>query len=274
MDRTTELDLAFVYFAMEHPVLGGYAPEKVALRRAIALGYDIDSSVLQIYRGQARRAQSTVPPDAIGADPKFVGPLAEYSPAKAKALLDTYGYVDRDGDGYREMPDGAKLVLEIGSTPDGQSKVNDEVWRRSMDAIGLRIEFRKAKWPELLRESRSGKLMMWGLGWLAGDPDADTFYQILYGPNKGQSNHSRFDHPEFNALFEKAKVLPDGAERDALYAQMNRIAAAYAPLRPIVHRIGTSLWHPWLYGYQRHPVMRQFWKYLDIDPLAQAQAHR
>jgi ABC-type transport system substrate-binding protein len=274
MDRTTELDLAFAYFAMEHPVLGGYAPEKVALRRAIALGYDIDSSVLQIYRGQARRAQSTVPPDAIGADPKFVGPLAEYSPAKAKALLDTYGYVDRDGDGYREMPDGAKLVLEIGSTPDGQSKVNDEVWRRSMDAIGLRIEFRKAKWPELLRESRSGKLMMWGLGWLAGDPDADTFYQILYGPNKGQSNHSRFDHPEFNALFEKAKVLPDGAERDALYAQMNRIAAAYAPLRPIVHRIGTSLWHPWLYGYQRHPVMRQFWKYLDIDPVAQAQARR
>jgi ABC-type transport system substrate-binding protein len=274
MDRTTELDLAFTYFAMEHPVLGGYAPEKVALRRAIALGYDIDASVLQVYRGQARRAQGTVPPDAIGADPKFVSPLAEYNPAKAKALLDTYGYIDRDGDGYREMPDGSKLVLEIGSTPDGASKIIDEVWRRSMDAIGLRIEFKKAKWPELLRESRSGKLMMWGLGWLAGDPDADTFYQILYGPNKGQSNHARFDHPEFNALFGQARVLPDGPEREALYTQMNRIVAAYAPLRPIVHRIGTSLWHPWLYGYQRHPVMRQFWKYLDVDPAAQALAQK
>ena len=274
MDRTTELDLAFTYFGMEHPVVGGYTPEKVALRRAISLGYDIDASVLQIYRGQARRAQSTVPPDAIGADPNFAGPLAEYSPARAKALLDTYGYIDRDGDGYREAPDGSPLVLEIGSTPDGSSKVIDEVWRRSMDAIGLRIEFRKAKWPELLRESRAGKLMMWGLGWLAGDPDADTFYQILYGPNKGQSNHSRFNHAEFNALFEQAKVLPDGPERSALYAKMNRIAAAYAPLRPIVHRVGTSLWHPWLYGYQRHPVMRQFWKFVDIDPAAQAQARK
>ncbi len=274
MDRSTELDLAFVYFGMENPVVGGYAPEKVALRRAIALGYDIEASVLQVYRGQARRAQTTVPPGAIGADPKFSGPLAEYSPARAKALLDTYGYVDRDGDGYREMPDGSKLVLELGSTPDGASKVGDEVWRRSMDAIGLRVEFRKAKWPELLRESRAGKLMMWGLGWSAGNPDADTFYQILYGPNKAQSNHSRFNHPEFNALFDRARVLPDGPERDALFDRMNRIVSAYAPLRPIVHRIGTSLWHPWLSGYQRHPVMREFWKYLDLDPLQQAQARR
>jgi ABC-type transport system substrate-binding protein len=274
IDRTTELDVAFAYFGMEHPVLGGFEPQKVALRRAIALGYDIEASVLQVYRGQATRAQTTVPPGAIGADPKFVGPLAEYNPAKAMALLDTYGYVDRDGDGYRELPDGSKLVLELGSTPDGASKVGDEVWRRSMDAIGLRIEFRKAKWPELLRESRAGKLMMWGLGWTAAIPDADPFYQIIYGPNKGQANHSRFDHPEFNALFERAKVMPDGPERDALFDRMNRIVSAYAPVRPIVHRIGTSLWHPWVFGYQRHPVLREFWKFIDLDPLLQAQARK
>ena len=274
IDRTTELDVAFVYFAMENPVLGGFDPERVALRRAIALGYDVEASILQIYRGQATRAQTTVPPGAIGANPKFAGPLAEYDPAKAKALLDTYGYVDRDGDGYRERPDGSKLVLELASTSDGASKVGDEVWRRSMDAIGLRIEFRKAKWPELLRESRAGKLMMWGLGWTAAIPDADPFYQIIYGPNKGQANHSRFDHPEFNALFEQAKVLPHGPERDALFDRMNRIFSAYAPLRPIVHRIGTSLWHPWVYGYQRHPVLREFWKFIDLDPLPQAQARK
>jgi ABC-type transport system substrate-binding protein len=244
------------------------------LRRAIALGYDIEANILQVYRGQAVRAHTTVPPGAIGADRRFVGPLAEYDPAKAKALLDTYGYVDRDGDGYRELPDGSPLVLELGSTPEGASKVGDEVWRRSMDAIGLRIEFRKAKWPELLREARAGKLMMWSLGWTATIPDADTFYQILYGPNKGQSNHSRFNQPEFNALFERARGLPDGPERDALFGRMNRIVSAYAPLRPIVHRVATSLWHPWVIGYQRHPVMYEFWKFLDLDPQSQAQARR
>jgi len=274
IDRTVDLDLAFTYMNMEHPVIGGYTAEKVALRRAIALGYDIDAAILQVYRGQAIAAQNTVPPDAIGDNRDFVSPLAEYNPGKAKALLDTYGYVDRDGDGYRELPSGEKLVLEIASTPEGRSKVLDEVWRRSMDAIGLRTEFRKAKWPELLRESRAGKLMMWGLGWLAALPDAEPFYEIVYGPNKGAANHTRFDHPRFNELFSKAKVIADGPQRRALYDEMDRIVAAYAPMRPTVHRIGTSLAQPWVFGYQRHPVLREFWKYVDLDPLPQARVRK
>lgn len=264
-DRVTELDLAFFYFGMENPVVGGYTPEKVALRRAIALGYDIESAIRQIYRGQAVAAQSTVPPGSYGHDRTLVGPLAEFNPARAKALLDTFGYVDKDGDGYREMPDGKRLVIEVASPPDSQSKIVDEVWRRSMERIGVRVEFRKAKWPELLRESRAGRLMIWNLGWIAAIPDADPFYQILYGPNAGQSNHSRFNHPGWNRLFEQAKVLPDGPERSALFRDMDKLFFAYAPLRPIAHRITTGLMQPWLIGYQRHPVLREFWKYVDID---------
>ena len=110
MHRVSELDLAFAYFGMEHPVVGGYTPEKVALRRAIALAFDADEAIRAIYHGQAIPAQSTVPPGAFGSNPEIAGPLAEFNPAKAKALLDVYGYVDRDGDGYREAPDGSKLV--------------------------------------------------------------------------------------------------------------------------------------------------------------------
>jgi ABC-type transport system substrate-binding protein len=265
LDRMTDLDLAFFYFGMENPVVGGYTPEKVALRRAIALAFDIESSIRQTYRGQAVAAQSTVPPGSYGHDKTLAGPIAEYSPARAKALLDTYGYVDKDGDGYRDMPDGSRLTLEIASPPDSLSQIQDEVWRRSMDKIGIRVEYKKAKWPELLRESRSGRLMIWGLGWIAPIPDAEPFYQILYGPNAGQSNHSRFNHPDWNRMFEKARLLPDGPERSALYREMDKIFFAYAPIRPLVHRIRTGLAHPWLIGYQRHPVLREFWKYVDID---------
>ena len=265
MDRVTELDLAFFYFGMENPVVGGYTPEKVALRRAIALAFDVESTIRQRYRGQAIAAQSTVPPGSYGFDKALAGPIAEYSPAKAKALLDTYGYVDKDGDGYRDMPDGSRLTLEIASPPDSLSKIQDEIWRRSMERINVRVEYKKAKWPELLRESRSGRLMIWGLGWIAAIPDADPFYQILYGPNAGQSNHSRFNQPEWNRMFEKARLLPDGPERSALFREMDKLFFAYAPLRPLVHRITTGLAHPWVIGYQRHPVLREFWKYIDID---------
>ena len=85
-----------------------------------------------------------------------------------------------------------------------------------MDALGLRIEFKAAKWPENLKASRAGKLMMWGVGWSAGQPDGDTFLALGYGPNKGQANHARFDLPAFNELYERQRMLPDGPERQAL----------------------------------------------------------
>jgi ABC-type transport system substrate-binding protein len=40
-----------------------------------------------------------------------------HDPAKAKALLDMFGYVDRDGDGWRETPDGKPLVFEYATGP-------------------------------------------------------------------------------------------------------------------------------------------------------------
>jgi ABC-type transport system substrate-binding protein len=267
MHRVSDLDLAFVYFGMEHPVLGGYSADKVALRRAIALAYDADEAIRAIYRGQAIPAQSTVPPGALGFNPDLAG-MTQFDPAKAKALLDIYGYVDRDGDGYREAPDGSKLVLELASTPDSSGKQQDELWRKFMDRVGLRIEFRKGRWPELLRDARAGKLMMWSLGWIAAIPDADTFYVILYGPNSGQSNMARFNQPQWNALYDRAKVLPDGEQRDRLYQEMDKLMFAYAPLRPIAHRITTGLMHPWVIGYRNHPVLREFWKYLDVEDRA------
>ena len=40
-----------------------------------------------------------------------------------------------------------------------------------MTSINVNVEFRPAKWPENLKASRSGKLMMWRVGWNATQPD-------------------------------------------------------------------------------------------------------
>src|SRR5439155_133151 len=107
------------------------------------------------------------------------------------------------------------LTIEFASTPVAQQKPLDENWKKNMDAIGIHLEFKKAMWPDLLKESKAGKLQMWGVGWLAAVPDADIFFGLLYGPNAGQANHSRFNVPEFNRLYQQAKRLPDGPERNA-----------------------------------------------------------
>ncbi|HEX5129760.1 MAG TPA: ABC transporter substrate-binding protein, partial [Usitatibacter sp.] len=208
MEQVPALDITFNYFNMEDPVVGGYTPEKIALRRAIALGYKTQDEIAILRKGQAIPAVTPYSPGVAGWDPSFRTSLGEYNVPKAKALLDMFGYVDRDGDGYRELPDGSPLVLHANSSPTARDQQQDELWKRSMDDIGVRITFRKAKWPDLLKEAYLGKLQFWQLGGSASAPDADTWLTSLYGPNSGEKgNFARFRFPEYDPA--KAKALLD-----------------------------------------------------------------
>ena len=75
-----------------------------------------------------------------------------------------------------------------------------------MDAIGLRIVFKKDRIQDLRKMARQGKLPMRTDGWNADYPDAENFMQLLYGPNVGQENHARFNLPEFDKLYESART--------------------------------------------------------------------
>ena len=75
-----------------------------------------------------------------------------------------------------------------------------------------------------------------------------------------------FKNAEFDRLYEKARTLPQGDERLAVYRQMNRIFLVNAPWRLGVSRIDTDMTHAWVIGYKRHPTLRSAWKYVDIDP--------
>jgi ABC-type transport system substrate-binding protein len=271
MLRYARSDVAVSYFGMEHPVVGGYEPHKVALRRAIAMAVDLEREIRLVRRGQAIPAQSPIAPEGWGYDPQFKSEMSSFDRARAMALLDLHGYVDKNGDGWREQPNGEPLVLEYSSQPDQQSRQLTEQWKRNMDAIGIRIEFKIAKWPEQLKASRAGKLMMWGVGWSAGQPDADTFLALGYGPNKGQANHARFDLPAFNLLYEQQRLLPDSPERQAKLDEAKKLMIAYMPYKVHVHRIWTDLNQPWVLGYHRNIFVREFWKYVDIDPVLQAR---
>lgn len=272
MRQIPALDITFVYFNMEDKTVGGYKPENIALRRAISLGYKTSDEIYIIRKGQAIPAKAPYSPGVQGYDPNFATSIGEYDPAKAKALLDMYGYKDRDGDGYREMPDGSPLILRHNTTPTDRDKQFDELWKRSMDAIGIRIEIRKGKWPDFLKESNAGKLMMWQLGGSATAPTADTWLQTYYGPNAGfKGNRSRFNHPRYNELYEQSERLPDSPERTKLFQEMARIIAAYAPAKINTHRILTDMWYPYVIGFVRPPVQSQtWWRFIDIDvPLMQ-----
>ena len=265
MDRVAIPDVTLTYMNMEHPLLGGYTPDKVALRRAIALAYHTEEEIRLPRRNQAIPAQGPIQPGTYGFDAKFKTEMSEFSPARAAALLDMYGYVDRDGDGWRDMPDGKPLVLEYATQPDAASRERNEIWKKSMNAARIRIDFKTAKWPENLKAARVGKLMMWGLGYSASTPDGAGALGLAYGPGKGEGNLARFENAEFDKLYRQQQVLPDGPERLAMMQQLVKIMVAYMPYKFATHRLRTDMMQPWLLGYRRHPIARDFWKYVDID---------
>ncbi len=261
----TELtaSMSMHYFSMEDPVVGGYAPERVALRRAISLAYDEPSDIRLLRNGMALPAQSTIAPHTTGYDPEYRSEMSAYDPARARALLDVYGYRDRDGDGFRERPDGQPLVLRIASLGTQADRAANELWKRSLNAVGLRVEFEVSTWPELLKKTRTGSLQIWGYSWSAQSPDGGFFLSIAYGPNAGDSNDARFALPAFDRLYEQQRRLPDGPERLALMRQAKDLLVAYMPYKVHRHEKVAVLLQPWLRHYWVHPFMRDTWQYLD-----------
>jgi ABC-type transport system substrate-binding protein len=235
------------------------------------MGYDMDEFIRVILKGRAIPANGPIPPDVVGYDPQLKTKAQLYDPAAARALLDRFGYRDRDGDGYREAPDGKPLVLTRWSLPTSQARQEDEQWKKNMNAIGLKIEFKSDRQQELRKMARQGKIPMRTDGWNADYPDAENFMQLLYGPSVGQENHARFSLPEYDRLYDAAHRLPDSPERTRLFDRMTELVLAYAPWRLMEHRIEDHLVQPWVRNYKPHPVRAAIWRYLDIDP---TQLHR
>ncbi len=271
MTRYPRADISFSYFNMEDPVVGGYTPEKIALRRAINLAVDLDKEIRLVRRGQALKSQGPLPTTVFGYDPAFKSEMSEFSLAKAKALLDLYGYKDRDGDGWRERPDGQPLVIEYSTLADGERRQLAEQWQKNMKALGVRMTFKIGKFPEQLKAANAGKLQMWMVGWVGTVPDGDYFLALGSSKAKGNANKTRFDLPAFDALYDRQKAMPDGPERLAVMSDAQRLLVAYAPYKFHVHRVFTDMAHPWVRGYSRNLFVRDFWKYIDIDPATQPQ---
>ena len=262
--RALEPALSFDYFNMEDPVVGGYTNEKIALRRAIIMSYPIDDYVRIVWRNQATPANQILPPTQTGHIPNKPNINSNDVPL-ARALLDKFGYKDRDGDGYRELPDGKPLVITRSSSPRAIDRENDELWKKALDSIGIKIAYNTQKWPDLLKQGRAGQLQFWGLGWNSSGVDGNSFLQLHYSKSIGQSNFARMNLKRYDEIYEKAQTLPLGPQRWALYKTMNEIVTVNSVWQPGVFRYQNVVMQPWLMNYKRIPYRQHFWHLIDID---------
>ena len=141
--------VTFTYFNMKDAAVGGYSNEQFALRRAIAMGFNVDELIRVLFAGNALPANQLLPPGVNGHDTSLPA-KSLYDPAGARALLERFGFKDRDGDGYRETPEGKPLTVVRGTLPESWYREDDTLWKKSMDAIGIRMEVQQQTFAELL----------------------------------------------------------------------------------------------------------------------------
>ena len=75
LHREVSPSISFFFFNLDNPLVGGYTPEKLALRRAISMGFDREAQIRQLLHGQAIPATQPVPPATLRARPQVRSPL-------------------------------------------------------------------------------------------------------------------------------------------------------------------------------------------------------
>jgi ABC-type transport system substrate-binding protein len=252
-------------FNMDDPVVGGYSPAQVALRRAFGLGLDTRKLIAYAYNGLGTPAQGPTLPNTTAFDPTLKTENSDYDPARARALLDLYGFVDRDGDGWRERPDGSPLVLRVSSQSQARDRKISEVMTKNMTAIGVRVELVVAQWPENLKAARAGKYQVWSVGLSAAAPDSAPSFQRYDSRQIGGQNMARVRLPALDALYDRLQMLPDGPERIAVFREAERLAVAYMPYKFTLNRLSLDMTQRHVVGYRRGVFWQDWWQYVDID---------
>ena len=89
-----------------------YPTNDINFRKAVskALNYPLLAALLTGEDGQVA-GTGILPPSALGFDASL--PMNEQDVESAKAILDEAGFVDADGDGFRETPDGEAMDIMI-----------------------------------------------------------------------------------------------------------------------------------------------------------------
>ncbi|MCI3879840.1 ABC transporter substrate-binding protein [Acinetobacter higginsii] len=256
-----EAEITYSMLNMRDPVVGGNSLDKIALRRAIAMSFNVNEYIRILRKSQAVKAEMLVPAGINGHNPNYRSSIG-YNPVLANKLLDHFGY-KKGPDGYRNLPNGKPLTLKINTESGTASVMYSELWKKNLDAIGIRADFKVSNFADNLKAATQCQYMMWSGAWHADYPEGENFTQLLYGPNVGRGNQSCYQSAAYDNLYKQAmQQAPE--KRMPFYEKMSRQIEADGTWILQDTRIRNWLIQPEVQGFKAHPIMNTNWQYLDI----------
>ncbi len=252
------LDFTFRGFNMEDELLGGYTPEKIALRRAISYAMDLDEINKTFYNGRRIVYDGPIPPGLDGHPENHRADAAARGPnlSKAKKLLAEAGYPNGEG-----LPPIRFLT--------SQSAINNavgEMVKRQLAEVNIKFEPVYLDFSTLIENINKKKAPMFGFAWASDYPDAENNLALFFGPNESPgSNHYNYKRPEFDTLYEKILTMGPSDERTAIYEQMRDMVLDDCAYIGGMARERFYLINPWLRNCKPTERYYGWFKYLDVD---------
>lgn len=265
MKRHDTVDAETTYYLInfKDKVTGGSSKDRIALRRAMIMSYDMEKEARVVRKGQAIPNLMPIPRGVVGYDPNYRG-VNHYNPDAANKLLDKFGF-KKNAEGWRNNPDGSPLEITLTSEATQVSGEYDKLWNASLERIGLKLKVKKGNFADNLKAAKDCQLQMWGSAWSADYPDGENFLQLLYGPNSGQSNNGCYNSPVFNRMYEMSLRMPHSPKRDKLYQMMSRQMEYDGAWKIGISRVRSTLTQAGVQGYKKHPMLHAEFMYMDID---------
>ena len=196
----------------------------------------------------------------VGHDPELpFKPL--YDPAAARAAARPFRLQDFDA-GFRKA-DGRPLTLAMTLRSGAISREIQTLVKKSMDAVGLRMDFHVTPFQDAIKELEKGKYQMY-FGGFGGSPSGYPALLQLYSKQPQRVNVTQFKFAEYDRAAEQFLRSATDAEQIAAARKMSELARTYMPELPAIFRLENDFAQPWLLGF-RPPVFATYWKYLDID---------
>jgi peptide/nickel transport system substrate-binding protein len=143
---------------------------------SVAINRDEINEVAYFGLGESKQYIGFSPPPGF-VDPKWTQHFAQYDPALANSLLDEIGMVDTDGDGFRELPNGDKIVLNLQFSIQGIPGPVVELVGQHWSEVGVQTTIKEVT-PDEFRSAQSSNQLDVTI-WRKGQPMA-----IVLGNNE------------------------------------------------------------------------------------------
>ena len=202
-----------------------------------------------IYQGIGKPANGPIVPGMWAYSEDI--PSYDYSPDKAKQLLDAAGW-KAGADGIRTK-DGQKLSLVVRThSEDPDRKQLIQVLQSEFQNVGIDATTNTVEFPAFFQDVQDGKFQVGVIGWLnLSDPDRATFRQFTID---GSANYGKYRNDQVDSLLKQARVTLDQAKAKSLYTDAVKQIVDDAPYIFVQYQEYIAMYTPKVQGYIINPV--------------------